>query len=121
MALSPVDQAAPARRTAVVAGLVELAAVKRMERRMGLVGEPYSEGTAGRWMTAAEALTAAGSVTAAVVGGRSRRAAVLPGLALVAGSLCTRMGVFQAGMQSARDPRHTVVPQRQRAAAAGRR
>jgi hypothetical protein len=32
----------------------------------------------------------------------------------MAGSLCTRLGVFEAGMQSARDPKYTVVPQRER-------
>jgi hypothetical protein len=26
----------------------------------------------------------------------------------------TRMGIFEAGMQSARDPKYTVVPQRER-------
>lgn len=114
MALAPVDQAAPARRTGVVGGLVELAAAKRMEKRMGLVGEPYSEGSAGRWMSAAEGLTAAGVVGALVLGRRGRAGAALPGLALVAGSFCTRFGVFAAGMQSAQDPKHTVVPQRER-------
>jgi hypothetical protein len=114
LSLVPADQAAPARRAAVAGGLVELAAAHRMERRMGLVGEPYSEGVAGRWMSAAEKLTAAGVVGTLVLGRRSRVAASLPGLALVAGSVCTRFGAFAAGMQSAKDPRHTVVPQRER-------
>ena len=43
--------------------------------------------------------------------------AAVGGLALVAGSLCTRFGVFEAGRESARDPKYTVVPQRQRLAA----
>src|SRR5690606_2741537 len=50
----------------------------------------------------------------AVLSGRRRWAAVLSGAALMAGSLCTRMGIFEAGMASARDPRYTVVPQRER-------
>ncbi|HSH23793.1 MAG TPA: hypothetical protein VK975_07015, partial [Acidimicrobiales bacterium] len=41
-------------------------------------------------------------------------AAVWSGAALVAGSVCTRFAVFHAGIQSAGDPRYTVVPQRQR-------
>ena len=32
----------------------------------------------------------------------------------MAGSACTRFGVFEAGQESARDPKYTVVPQRQR-------
>ena len=40
----------------------------------------------------------------------------MPGLALVcAGELCLRYAVVKAGSQSARDPRHTVGPQRERA------
>ena len=36
---------------------------------------------------------------------------------LAAGSLLTRFGVFDAGMASARDPKYTVIPQRERMAA----
>lgn len=43
--------------------------------------------------------------------GRSRPAAVVGGLALLAGSVCTRYGVFAAGIASAEDPKYTVVPQ----------
>jgi hypothetical protein len=32
----------------------------------------------------------------------------------MAGSACTRFGVFEAGQASARDPKYTVVPQRER-------
>jgi hypothetical protein len=32
----------------------------------------------------------------------------------MAGSACLRFGVFEAGQESARDPRYTVVPQRER-------
>ncbi|MGW2063374.1 hypothetical protein ACWCO9_22490, partial [Streptomyces sp. NPDC001937] len=38
-------------------------------------------------------------------------AAVVGGLALLAGSVCTRFGVFAAGIASAEDPKYTVVPQ----------
>ncbi|MYW06686.1 polysulfide reductase, partial [Streptomyces sp. SID3343] len=34
----------------------------------------------------------------------------------LAGSVCTRFGVFAAGMASAEDPRYTVLPQRERLA-----
>jgi hypothetical protein len=37
---------------------------------------------------------------------------------LLAGSAATRFGIFEAGMASARDPRYTVEPQRDRVASA---
>ena len=33
---------------------------------------------------------------------------------LATGSLLTRMGVFEAGMASAKDPKYTFIPQRAR-------
>jgi hypothetical protein len=63
-------------------------------------------------MRTARALTLAGAATAALAGGRSRPAALAGGLALLAGSVCTRFGVFAAGMASAEDPKYTVLPQR---------
>jgi hypothetical protein len=45
---------------------------------------------------------------------RSRVAAVVSGAALLAGSACTRFGIFEAGQASAKDPKYTVVPQRER-------
>ena len=42
---------------------------------------------------------------------------VAPGAALLSSSVCTRFGIFHAGQQSARDPKYTVVPQRERLAA----
>ncbi|MFB9838048.1 polysulfide reductase, partial [Actinoallomurus acaciae] len=62
----------------------------------------------------AVALSAAGAAGAALLGGRSRTAAVLGGAALLTASACTRFGVFAAGMRSAEDPKYTVVPQRRR-------
>ncbi len=35
----------------------------------------------------------------------------------MAGSACLRFGVFEAGQESAKDPRYTVVPQRERVTA----
>jgi hypothetical protein len=64
-------------------------------------------------MRASRALTAAGAA-GAILGRRSRLATALSGLALAAGSACTRFGIFEAGQQSARDPRYTIVPQRAR-------
>ncbi|WTI64798.1 hypothetical protein OG397_00965 [Streptomyces sp. NBC_00728] len=63
-------------------------------------------------MRTARVLTLTGAATAALVGGRSRSVSVLGGFALLAGSACTRFGVFAAGIASAKDPKYIVVPQR---------
>jgi hypothetical protein len=52
-----------------------------------------------------------------VLAGRTRLGSIASGTLLAAGSLLTRFGVFDAGMASARDPKYTVVPQRERMAA----
>jgi hypothetical protein len=51
-----------------------------------------------------------------VVAGRTRLGAVASGTLLAAGSLLTRFGVFEAGIASTKDPKYTVVPQRERIA-----
>jgi hypothetical protein len=108
---APSRETSPARRLAVAAVVAEQIAVKGLERRLGMVAEPYTEGRGGRLMRAAQVLSAAG---ATVLGGRSRLAAGISGAALLAASACTRFGVFEAGFASARDPKYTVVPQRER-------
>jgi formate-dependent nitrite reductase membrane component NrfD len=108
------DDARPARRLAVGGAFLELAAERKMEQSMGITAEPLHTGTAGRLMSASRALITVGALTAAFLGGRSRTASVLAGSALMAGSACTRFGVFEAGQASARDPKYTVVPQRER-------
>ncbi len=113
MISSPVDQAGPARRMALGGALLELGAEHRMEASMGITAEPFHQGKAGILMRASKALTIAGAA-GSLLAGRSRAAAVLSGAALMAGSVCTRFGVFEAGQQSARDPKYTVVPQRER-------
>ncbi len=104
----------PARRAAVLGAVVETAATRQMRSRLGIVRETYESGSAGQLMKAAEALAVGGAVAGALFGGRSRAAAVVAGAALLAGSACTRFGVFRAGVASAEDPRYTVEPQRAR-------
>ena len=115
MAAVPASAAGPARRLAAIGAGLDLVAGWRMERGMGLSAEPYHQGTAGRLNRWARTLTAGGALGAAVLARRSRVAAAVSGVALVAGSACTRFAVFHAGVQSAADPRYTVVPQRARA------
>lgn len=107
------DAAIPAVRFAVLGAAAELAAKSLLLRRLGDQAEPYQSGRAGRLMEAGEVLTAAG-LSGAVLASRSRTGAVLSGLALLAASALTRFGVFEAGRVSARDPKYTVAPQRDR-------
>jgi formate-dependent nitrite reductase membrane component NrfD len=116
MLAAPVAEAGPARRLAVGGALLELAVEHRMERAMGLTAEPLHDGHAGRLMRASKALTVVGALGAATVARRSRLGAAVSGAALLAGSACLRFGVFDAGQESARDPKYTVVPQRERLA-----
>lgn len=115
MLTAPVAEAGPARRFAVAGAVAELAMEQKMERSMGVSAEPLHQGKAGRLMRAATILTAAGAV-GSMVSGRSRLLSAVSGAALMAGSVCLRFGVFEAGQASAKDPRYTVVPQRQRMA-----
>ncbi len=112
------SEAGPARRMAVLGAAVELGATEVMERSIGLPGETYRTGRAGTLLRTARALTVAGGL-GALFGRRSRVLSALSGLLLNAGAATTRFGIFEAGMQSARDPRYTVVPQRQRLAERG--
>ncbi len=107
-------QAEPARRMAAGGALLELAMVRRMERSMGVSAETLRSGKANAFRRASRALTVGGAIGTILLGKRSRRLAGLSGAALIAGSVCTRFAVFEAGQASARDPRYTVVPQRER-------
>jgi formate-dependent nitrite reductase membrane component NrfD len=113
MLTTPRPQAGPARAMAVLGATMEAAAGMVMEHRLGLVGEPYRLGRAGRLTRAARVLTAGGGLLA-MIAGRSRTLTGLSGLALTAGALCTRFGVLEAGRASAADPKYTITPQRQR-------
>lgn len=111
--LTPASAAGPARRLAVGGGAVELAVGRRMEVRLGRLGEPYREGTAGRLAKVAKAATAAGTGLMAL-GGRRRGLVRLGAGLLLAGAACERWAVYEAGFASASDPAFTVGPQRQR-------
>lgn len=110
----PTSQNGPARKLAALSAVTELVAFESMTERLGpTLSEPLRTGRAGRLLKASKILTTAGAVGAVALG-RSRVGAALSGLALMAGSVCTRFGVFEAGMASAIDPKYTVEPQRQR-------
>ena len=112
MIAAPTTETGPARRAGLFGAAVETAALRRMRTRLGMVAETHYEGKAGKLLKAAEVLTAAGAVTGFLLGRRNRTAAALSGAALLAGSACTRLGIFHAGVQSTQDPKYVVEPQR---------
>lgn len=112
--LLPTDEAGPARRLAVAGVAAELGLMEAMQHRLGFVGEVYKKESAGKLARASKVLTAAGGALLARRGRQSRGAAVAGGALVLAGELALRWSVFRAGFQSARDPRYTVIPQKQR-------
>jgi formate-dependent nitrite reductase membrane component NrfD len=112
--LAPVEQAGPARRLALIGAAAELGLVPLMEHRLDELAAPYREGAAGAYGQAARALTVAGALLTAGPARRWRAAALAGGAMLLAGAVCERWSVFEAGFQSARDPAYTVGPQRRR-------
>jgi formate-dependent nitrite reductase membrane component NrfD len=113
-ALTPVADAAPARRLTAVGAIAEEAAVAVMERRLGTLARPYHEGDALRYRRLARMLTAAGAALVALGGRRSRTAAVAGAVLSLGGGAARRWSVFKAGVASALDPAYTVGPQRAR-------
>jgi formate-dependent nitrite reductase membrane component NrfD len=111
--------AAPARRLALLGVATEITAEQLMEKSMGLAAETLHVGRAGKMLRAGKVCTGLGGV-ATFAGGRNRVASVLAGVSLLAGSACTRFAIFEAGQASARDPKYTIVPQRERMEREGR-
>jgi hypothetical protein len=114
MLVAPVRETGPARHLAAYGAVVELLASRRLESRLGLVAEAYQAGKPRRYLRAAQVLTATGAVGGAVLGRRSRAAAAVCGVALLAGGVAERLGILHAGIESAKDPRYVVEPQRRR-------
>jgi hypothetical protein len=117
--LAPRGEHGPPRRMAALGAAVEMAASQRVVRRTGLAGEPYRTGRGAALLRAGRTLTGAGMALATVAarlrpGRRAGTLTAAGGAALVAGGVATRFGVFAAGVDSARDPKYVVVPQRER-------
>lgn len=111
---TPPGQTGAVRALAAAGTAVELAAMRRVEQGMEPEeAEPLRTGKPRLMLRASAVLSVAGSAGALLAGHR-RPAAVLSGLALAAASALTRFAVFDAGIASAKDPRHTVAPQRRR-------
>jgi formate-dependent nitrite reductase membrane component NrfD len=114
--VTPAGSAGPARRAAIAGVAVELGLMQAMEHRLGFVGEVYKQGAAGRLNKISKACTVAGAAILARAVKRSSHASVGGGALVLAGEVALRWSVFKAGFQSARDPRYTVIPQKERLA-----
>ncbi|MEU3184143.1 NrfD/PsrC family molybdoenzyme membrane anchor subunit [Streptomyces sp. NPDC006923] len=115
LAVAPQRESAPARFAAMLAAAGEVSAMAAAERRLGVVAETYRTGRAGSLLRASRVLTVAGAAGAAgsvFLGRHARLTAMGSGVMLLAGSACTRFGIFAAGVASAKDPAYTVGPQR---------
>jgi hypothetical protein len=109
----PTSETGPVVQAGLIGTAAELAAEHRLEHSLGVVSEPYRTGRAGKLLKAARALTAAGAGLS-LLGRKNRFVLVLAGAAYVAAGLCTRFGVYNAGVESTKDPKYVVVPQRER-------
>lgn len=113
MVFLPGEVSGPAYRMALAGAALEVASTELMTSRLGIHAEVYEKDRPGVLMKTARALTVTGAVLS-VVGRRKRWARALAGAAYVAGSATIRFGIFDAGLASARDPKYTVIPQRER-------
>jgi hypothetical protein len=77
------------------------------------LAEPYERDGARRFDKLSKVCTVAGATLMALFG-RRRTSAAAGGALILAGSALARWSIFRAGFQSARDPKYTVVPQRER-------
>ena len=112
--LVPSSHAGPARRLALGGVVAEGATSLVIRQRLGLTGEVYRTGKAGRLMMISRLCSVAGAILLGGRGRTSRGAAAAGGSLVLAGGLALRFGVMEAGKASAADPRYTVEPQRKR-------
>lgn len=114
MITTPTAQTRPARAFATIGTAAELYFSEKLTEPMHPAeAEPLKTGRAGKKMRWAKRLTIAGGIGAALLG-RNRWAAAASGAALATASALTRMAVLEAGIDSTKDPRHVVEPQKAR-------
>lgn len=117
MVTTPVAEAGPARLLAAAGVAGDVASMHLMKESMHpLEREPLETGTPGKLLTWAERLAIAGGV-GTLLGGRRRVIAAASGAALLTASALTRFGVLNAGLESVKDPRRVIEPQKARLAA----
>ena len=91
----------------------------RMEHRLGLLGEPYRTGTAGRLLRAAQLLTAAGGLGARCSAGAAGWPPSRPGPPCWPARCASGSACCMPASQSTEDPKYVVEPQRRRIAERG--
>jgi formate-dependent nitrite reductase membrane component NrfD len=113
--LTPVEETGPASRLAVGGALLELGTVEFMKRRLGdFLAESYESRKPARYDKLAKSLSGVGAAVTALAGRKSRAAAAMDCAMILAGAFCERWSIYEAGFPSARDPKYTVIPQRER-------
>lgn len=116
MVTTPVAEAGPARLLTVAGVAGDVASMHLMKESMHpLEREPLETGTPGKLLTWAERLAIAGGI-GTLLGGRHRVVAAVSGAALLTASALTRFGVLNAGLESVKDPRRVIEPQKARLA-----
>ncbi|GAA1285963.1 NrfD/PsrC family molybdoenzyme membrane anchor subunit [Brachybacterium alimentarium] len=114
MITTPTAEAGPARTLAVLGVAGDLIGMRFTKEQMHpLEAEPLETGSAGWKLRLSEGLAIAGGL-GTLLGGRHRGIAALSGLALASASALTRFGVLEAGLESVKDPRRVIEPQRER-------
>lgn len=114
MITTPTAQTRPARAFAAIGTAAELYFSEKLTEPMHPAeAEPLKTGRAGKKLRWAKGLTIAGGIGAALLG-RNRWAAIASGAALATASALTRVAVMEAGIDSTKDPRHVVEPQKAR-------
>ena len=109
-------QTAPARILAVLGVAGDLVSMHEMKKQMHpLEREPLETGEPGKMLRMSEVLAGFGGA-AAMIAGRSRVLSIITGLALAGSSVLTRFGVLEAGIESTRDPKYVIEPQKARLA-----
>lgn len=111
---TPTAQTKPARVFAAIGSAAELYFSEKLTEPMHPAeAEPLKTGRAGKKLRWAKRLTITGGIGAALLGG-NRWAASASGAALATASALTRMAIMEAGIDSTKDPRHVVEPQKAR-------
>ena len=117
MITTPAAEAGPARLLATAGVAGDVVSMHRMKASMHpLEAEPLETGRPGTMLRWAERLAIAGGL-GTLLGGRNRVVAAASGAALLTASALTRFGVLHAGLESVKDPRRVIEPQKARLAA----
>lgn len=114
---TPTTQNRPARIFAALGSAADLYFAEKLTEPMHPAeAEPLETGSPATKLRWAKRLAIAGGIGAALLS-RNRVAAIASGAALATASYLTRSGILNAGLNSTKDPRHVVEPQRDRLAA----